>query len=96
MNNINMEKIAQFLGGTFHQDIDSIDEALEEVIEEINKEWIIDLINNSELFLNSGMSEDEKNKFIEENCDIYIPNNLTPSKWFDNIIERLKKEIEDK
>jgi len=46
--------------------------------------------------LNGDISVDEKNKFIEENCYIYFPDNLTPIKWFYSIIERLKEEVKNK
>ncbi|OOM11717.1 contact-dependent growth inhibition system immunity protein [Clostridium saccharobutylicum] len=97
MNNINIETLENFLGATFHQDINSPEEALNEYIEEEEKKWIIDLINNAELFLNSSMSDESKNNFIEENTEIYFPAiNLNPLEWFYNVIKKLKEQVKNK
>lgn len=63
-----------------------------EYIEEEEKKWIIDLINNVELFLNSSMSDEFKNNFIEENIEIYfLVINLNLLEWFYNVIKKLKE-----
>ena len=58
-----------FLGGTFHQDIESEESALKEYCELGNEALneVIDAINE---FLILSSSKEEKNKFIEKNAFI--------------------------
>lgn len=94
MNNSDMDKIEIFLSGTFHQDINSPEEALEEYINEADKEWIKSIINSAEIFLKTEISDEEKNKFIEANTEIFFPAiYLTPLQWFTSIIKRFKEKI---
>lgn len=96
MNNENIEKLEIFLSGTFHQDISSPEEALEEYINEVDKEWITSIIDSAEIFLKSDISDEEKCKFIESNAEIFFPAMcLTPLQWFSSIIGRFKQEVSD-
>ncbi|MBK1812667.1 hypothetical protein JHL18_18770 [Clostridium sp. YIM B02505] len=94
MDNSYMEKLEAFLAGTFHQDIDSPEDALDDYISEVGKEWLQDIVDSAETFLKSEIGLEEKNEFIETNAEIFFPAiQLTPLQWFNSIIERLKKEM---
>jgi len=80
-----------FLGGTFHQDIESLESALDEYIEEEQFEYIIQLTEEIELFLKSDKSVYCKEQFIKKNTDIYFPGiNRRPIEWLEEVLEKLK------
>lgn len=88
-------QLQNFLGGTFHQDINSPEEALEEYVKLVNKEWIMKIINCVNDFLDSDLSEEEKNYFIKSNAEIYFPAmGMTPVKWLEGVAEGLEKWIQ--
>lgn len=95
MKSSSWEELENFLGGTFHQDIDSPEEALEEYLNELDKEWIKTIAQNVESFLKSSMSYEEKDKFIRENTEIYFPAlGMTPLQWIEHVLKRLN-EVQD-
>lgn len=92
MSNIDLDKIENFLAGTFHQDINSIEEALSEYILEYGSKWAIEITNTLEEFLNSNVKN--KDKFIEDNTEIYFEGmKIAPTKWLENIIEEMRQKI---
>mgnify|MGYP003105913167 CR=1 FL=1 len=94
MDNSYIEQLENFLGGTFHQDIDSIQEALNKYIDECDKEWLNKIIISGEKFLQSDISDDNKDKFIEDSTEIYFESiNMNPREWLNCIINTLKKEV---
>lgn len=89
-----IEQLENFLGGTFHQDIDSIEEALNIFINECDKEWLNEIIISGEKFLQSDISDDNKDKFIEDNTEIYFESiKMNPREWLVYIIDRLKEKL---
>jgi hypothetical protein len=89
-----VEELQNFLGGTFHQDINSPDEALEEYINSVDRDWILMIRDVAVSFLKSDLSEDEKSKFIRTHTEIYFPAiGLTPIKWLETVTDELKKSI---
>ncbi|WP_440604397.1 contact-dependent growth inhibition system immunity protein [Bacillus sp. GB_SG_008] len=88
------EELGDFLAGTFHQDIESPEEALNEFIIEVTKICIENTINDIFSFLNSNLTDSEKEEFIKYNADIYFPAlNLTPVEWLEQTLETLKEAI---
>ncbi|WP_435552236.1 contact-dependent growth inhibition system immunity protein [Bacillus amyloliquefaciens] len=74
-----MEELSDFPDGTFHQDMGSPKQALENFITEASKECLVFTIKFCEAFLNSDISEQEKESFIKSNSEIYFPAiELTP------------------
>jgi len=89
-----LKKLEDFLGGTFHQDIDSPEEALDEFIHEASKECLLSTIKDCQGFLNSTLTIQKKESFIENNAEIYFPAiSLNPLQWFKQIIEEMKKAV---
>lgn len=83
------EDLEIFLGGTFHQDIESPQEALEEYLKEYLKEdkehikYMVGIITD---FLNSSLSDEEKNNFIELNTEVYFPTiGIRPISWLEEV-----------
>lgn len=93
--NVNIEdELSNFLGGNFHQDIESPEQALQDYIDRQSKDWIQILIYRAESFLNSNLSDNEKEEFIESNAEIYFPAiELKPIEWLNNVVEQLKKAV---
>ncbi|WP_237749871.1 contact-dependent growth inhibition system immunity protein [Bacillus amyloliquefaciens] len=55
-----LEELSDFPDGTFHQDMGSSKQALEDFITESSKECLVFIIKFCEEFLNSDISEQEK------------------------------------
>ncbi|MEW9675251.1 hypothetical protein ABRT01_03540 [Lentibacillus sp. L22] len=68
------EPVFQFLAGTFHQDIESPEQALEELLVDETKEYLEYAIVFLSDFINSNYSNFEKNEYIQCCADgIYFP-----------------------
>ncbi|MEI4804554.1 contact-dependent growth inhibition system immunity protein [Bacillus sp. FJAT-51639] len=91
------EELGDFLAGTFHQDMESPEEALNEFIMEVTKICIENTRNDILSFLNSNLTDSEKEEFIKYNAYIYFPAlNLTPVEWLKHTLEILKEAIKNK
>ncbi|MFC0186701.1 contact-dependent growth inhibition system immunity protein [Fictibacillus aquaticus] len=88
--------VFQFLAGTFHQDIDSPEEALLELLQDESNEYLEEAIVFLTDFINSEYTIVEKNKFIEECAEgIYFPAlGLEPLQWLKNVVQEIKQEID--
>lgn len=85
--------LKNFLGGNFHQDIESIEDALYESANE-NKGYITKIVNYIDEFLASDISDEEKNKFITYNTDIYFHAiGKEPVEWLGEVNDFLKSTI---
>lgn len=92
-----LEALEDFLGGTFHQDIDSPEEALDEFINEASKACLLSTIKNCQDFLKCTLTIQEKESFIENNAEIFFPAfSLNALQWLNKIIEEMKEAIERK
>ncbi|MCA0924124.1 hypothetical protein LCM03_05535 [Bacillus stratosphericus] len=92
-----LKKLEDFLGGTFHQDIDSPEEALDEFIHEASKECLLSTIKDCQDFLNSTLTIQKKESFIENNVEIYFPTiSLNPLQWFNQIIGEMEEAVKMK
>lgn len=89
------DPVFRFLGGHFHQDIESPENALDEYLNEASQKLKErDLIALTE-FVNSDYSEADKNEFIEEAADgIYFPeDDITPLEWLKQVTEQIKNTL---
>jgi len=92
-----LEEFEDFLGGTFHQDISSPEQALAEFINEVSKEGLLSTIKDCEKFLNSGLTNKNKEDIIQNNAEIYFPAiKLTPLQWLVNSVEEMKERAKIK
>ncbi|MGG0727721.1 contact-dependent growth inhibition system immunity protein [Bacillus paramycoides] len=91
------KELGNFLAGTFHQDMESPEEALSEFIMEVNKVCIENTINDILSFINGNLTDSEKEEFITFKTYIYFPAlNLTALEWLKQTLETLKKAIKSK
>lgn len=89
-----IEELEDFLGGTFHQDISSPEQALDEFIKEANKECLQNTIIYCEEFLNSELPAQEKDSIIQNNAEVYFPAiQLTPLQWLNKLVEQIKEAV---
>ncbi|MCY8514596.1 contact-dependent growth inhibition system immunity protein [Bacillus atrophaeus] len=91
------EPVFQFLGGIFHQDIETPESALDEYLEEIPKEEQETDIVALKDFINSDYSDEEKNDFIDEAADgvDILSYGVSPLVWLEQIIQKIEKNIEN-
>lgn len=90
------EPVFQFLGGIFHQDIETPESALDEYLEEIPKEEQETDIAALKDFINSDYSDEEKNGFIDEAADgvDVLSYGVSPIIWLEQVIQKIEKNIE--
>ncbi|MBE6843941.1 MAG: hypothetical protein E7510_14140 [Ruminococcus sp.] len=82
MNQENMEELELVLEGTFHQDIDTPEEALRQYIYEVDLPWLKKISSIIKCFLDTNLKEEEKNKIIIDNVEIYFPAlSMSPTEW---------------
>ncbi|MGG0050594.1 contact-dependent growth inhibition system immunity protein [Bacillus atrophaeus] len=89
------DPVFRFLGGHFHQDIESPEKALDEYLNEASQKLKErDLIALTE-FVNNDYSEEDKNEFIKEAADgLYFPeDDITPLEWLKQVIEQIKEHL---
>ncbi|MBM7602834.1 hypothetical protein JOC75_000804 [Metabacillus crassostreae] len=92
-----LEELENFLGGTFHQDISSPEQALDEFINEASIECLLSTIKDCEKFLNSNLTKQEKENIIQNNAEIYFPAiELNPLQWLNNVVEKIKEGVKTK
>jgi len=87
--------VYQFLAGTFHQDTESPEDALLNILVEEDKEYLEDAIVFLKEFINSEHSRAEKNEYIEYCADgVYFPDiQLEPIEWLSNVTEQIKRGV---
>ncbi|MEB2631534.1 contact-dependent growth inhibition system immunity protein [Peribacillus frigoritolerans] len=91
------QELRDFLGGTFHQDISSPEQALDEYINEANKECLHFTIRYCDEFLTSNRTKQEKEIYIQTNAEIYFPAiGLTSLIWLNNVVEQIKEAVKSK
>jgi hypothetical protein len=89
------ERLRNFLLAYFNQDIESPEGALQEYIEENTKKRILITIQEIDKFLCEDLPQQDKEQFMEDNCDLYFPAlQLTPIEWLKYIQDELKKAVD--
>ncbi|QTL47260.1 MULTISPECIES: contact-dependent growth inhibition system immunity protein [Priestia] len=92
-----IEEVEGFLGGTFHQDISSPEQALKEFINEVSKECLLSTIRDCEELLNSNLTKQEKENLIQKSAEIYFSaTELTPLQWLYKLVEQMKEAVKTK
>lgn len=87
------EELEIFLGGTFHQDIESPENAVREY-SILWKDSLVDLTDAIDDFMKADLTMDEKNKFIKNNTEIYFPAiQKSPIEWLNEINMFFKEEM---
>ncbi|ENJ9654214.1 TPA: hypothetical protein PTV44_000010 [Clostridium botulinum] len=87
------EELEIFLGGTFHQDIESPETAVREY-SILWKDSLVDLTGAIDDFMKADLTMDEKNKFIKNNTEIYFPAiQKSPIEWLNEINMFFKEEM---
>ncbi|HFJ9453538.1 TPA: contact-dependent growth inhibition system immunity protein [Bacillus cereus] len=90
------EELSDFLDGTFHQDMGTVEKALNEFIEEAHKVCIENTVKYITEFLRSDLSTQEKEAFIEYYTEIYFPSlKLNPIEWLEQTAEALKQALKN-
>ncbi|WP_242213421.1 contact-dependent growth inhibition system immunity protein [Bacillus cereus group sp. BfR-BA-01383] len=90
------EELSDFLDGTFHQDMGTPEKAVHEFIEEAHKVCIENTIKYITSFLNSDLSTEKKEEFIEYYTDIYFPAlRMTPLEWLEQTGETIKQALKN-
>ncbi|MFP3512716.1 contact-dependent growth inhibition system immunity protein [Peribacillus sp. SIMBA_075] len=89
------ESVFQFLAGTFHQDIESPEDALEELLTDESKEFLESAIVFLTDFIVSEYPDIEKNEYIQSCADgVYFPSlDLEPLQWLYQVIEQIKEAV---
>lgn len=92
------EPVFQFLAGTFHQDIDSPEVALQELLTEESIEYLESAIVFLTDFIRSEYSEVQKNEYIQTCADgVYFPAlGLQPLQWLYQVIKQIKEAVKEK
>lgn len=89
-----LEEVQDFLGGTFHQDISSPEQALDDFINEASKKWLLSTIKDCKAFLNSNLTKKEKEDFIQDGTEIYFPAiELNPIQWLYKLVEQMQETV---
>jgi CdiI immunity protein len=89
------ERLRNFLLAYFNQDIESPEGALQEYIEENTKKRILITVEEIDKFLCEDLPQQDKEQFMEDNCDLYFPAlQLTPIEWLKYIQDELKKAVD--
>ncbi|MDM5312619.1 MULTISPECIES: contact-dependent growth inhibition system immunity protein [Peribacillus] len=95
MKNKSFDELENFLTAHFHQDMVSPDEELKEFVNSISEKRILLIANEVKFFLAENISNEEKENFIEECCELYFPSlGVTPIQWLENIARELEKAIQ--
>lgn len=90
-----IDSLENFLGANFHQDIESVESAIDEIIEEESKEYLMYVIEVIEKFLDSKMSDNDKINIIIDNTDIYFKEKSQSIKWLINILDIIKNKVKN-
>ncbi|ARV44661.1 contact-dependent growth inhibition system immunity protein [Bacillus inaquosorum] len=90
------DPVFRFLGGYFHQDIDSPESSLDEYLKEIPKEEQENDVVALKEFIKSDYSDEEKNDFIDEAADglDILSYGVSPIIWLEQVIQKIEKNIE--
>lgn len=87
------DDLENFLGGHFHQDVESQEGALDEFIRE-HRGYLSTITSSIDSFFESSMTTEEKTKFIVDNVWIYFPAiEKEPLEWLEEVNNIFKSNI---
>ena len=92
------EPVFQFLAGTFHQDNNSPEEAIEELLTKESKKYLEFAIAYLTDFIGSEYSDITQNEYIQSCADgVYFPAlSIEPLQWLYQVIEQIKEAVKTK
>ncbi|OYD06084.1 contact-dependent growth inhibition system immunity protein [Paludifilum halophilum] len=91
------DEMFDFLASEFHQDIESPEEALQELIRESDYIVLDNTLKFIKKFLELKISQEEKSEFIKEHACIYFPAiGMTPLEWLKKIATDLEQSVKVK
>jgi len=97
MNGELKEKMHQFLYSNWNLSMNSVEEALDEVIADYGKESIMSELELMNAFFSSEETDERKTKFIIENTDIYWPNmSESPLEWLNRVKTKFEEALQTK
>ncbi|WP_250673788.1 hypothetical protein LZ906_014585 [Paraclostridium ghonii] len=84
-----------FLRGNFHQDIESVEDAIKEILDEESRDYLIYATEFITIFLNSDVSDENKINIVSENTSIYYEDKSQYIVLIINILNSIKKKLEN-
>lgn len=89
-----LQVLKNFLQAYFHQDIETPEAALQDLIKEETPHYLSEIVTAATSFLTSSLTEEEKNQFISSHCDLYFPAlNKSPVAWLENVVQQLQLSL---
>ncbi|MPQ31661.1 hypothetical protein E4V42_09450 [Clostridium estertheticum] len=83
-----------FLRGNFHQEIESVEDAIEEILDEEGRDYLIYATEFIIIFLNSDTSDENKINVVRENTSIFYEDKSQYIVLIMNILNSIKKKLE--
>ncbi|MDB2140114.1 hypothetical protein [Clostridium butyricum] len=83
-----------FLRGNFHQDIESVEDAIEGILDEEGRDYLIYATEFITIFLDSDTSDENKINVVRENTSIYYEDKSQYIVLITNILNSIKKKME--
>lgn len=84
-----------FLRANFHQDIESVEDAIEEILDEEGKEFLVYATEFIMEFLNSDIEDETKINIIKENTSIFYEDESEYIELIENILSNIKKKLHE-
>ncbi|WP_321388941.1 contact-dependent growth inhibition system immunity protein [uncultured Enterococcus sp.] len=89
------ETLENFLQANFHQDISSIDEAIDEILNEEETDYLIEITRDLDWFLHSTIIDETKISFIKSNTDIYFEKDKEYISFLKDIMDKINLYLSD-
>ena len=84
-----------FLRGNFHQDIESVEDAINEILDDEGREYLIYATEFITIFLNSDTSHENKINVVRENTSIYYEDKNQYLVLIMNILNSIKEKLKN-
>ena len=84
-----------FLRGNFHQDIESVEDAIEGILDEEGRDYLIYATEFITIFLDSDTSDENKINVVRENTSIYYEDKSQYLVLIMNILNSIRGKLEN-
>lgn len=84
-----------FLRGNFHEDIESVEDAIKEILDDEGREYLIYATEFITIFLNSDTSDENKINVVRENTSIYYEDKSQYLVLIMNILNSIREKLEN-
>lgn len=85
-----MEKLKSFLAVNFHQDFESEEEAIKEILQDYSDKSLNKIFESIDWFLKADVPLRDKNKFIENETYVDFEKlGVTPVQWLESLLNKL-------